>query len=1124
MSNFDFLREALPQVHGDCARAESYLSSDPRSACFYSRRAIEVLATHLYEVLALPSPYRTDLSARINDAAFKTVTGNGINQKLNLIRRVANAAVHDAKPIRTEISLSVVRELFHVAVWAAFHHSARPDAVPTGARFDPALAAKAAPLSRDQLVKLAARIRAQDAAHERALAARDDRIAEHEAEIATLREQITAAQATITRTDDHDYSEADTRDLFIDVLLAEAGWPLAARRSAGAAATAEYPVSGMPNAVGAGFVDYVLWGADGVPLAVVEAKKTRMSAQVGQHQAKLYADCLEAEFGRRPVIFYSNGYEHWLWDDAGGYPPRQVQGFYTHEELELAVQRRQARKPLADVAVDRDIAGRYYQERAIRAVGDAFTSRQREALLVMATGSGKTRTAIALVDQLMRANWVKRVLFLADRTALVGQAANAFKTHLPAATTVNLVSEKGKDGRVYVSTYPTMLNLVNDLDADAARPFGPGYFDLIVIDEAHRSVYAKYGAIFEWFDGLLLGLTATPKDEVDHNTYRLFHLEDGVPTDAYSLDEAVADGYLVPPEAVSLGTKFLNHGIKYVDLSEDEQDQWDQIDWGGDVVPEEIGAEALNRFLFNEDTVDKVLATLMSDGLKVAGGERLGKTIVFAKNQAHAEFIQRRFDLGWPGYGGRFARVITHSVAYAQNLIDDFSMADKSPHIAISVDMLDTGIDVPDVVNLVFFKLVRSKTKFWQMIGRGTRLRPDLFGPGEDKTKFFVFDFCGNLEYFSQDLPGTPGSTQRSLSQRIFEARLGILTALAGGESEFRTATADALRDYVAGMNVDNILVRPHRQLVARYTARSAWDALTDEATGVVNERLAGLPSSTTDTDIDAKRFDLLVMHQQLAQLHDDNAVAERLRATIQGVAVALLGKTSIPAVEAQAELLEAVAGDDWWVDVTVPLVESMRRSLRSLVRFVDKSTRNPVYTDFEDELSGATVVDLPGVTPGMDFDRFREKTAAYLRQHEDHVALQRLRRNKQLTPSDLSALEQMLADSGAQSNTLARASEQSGGLGLFIRSLVGLERWAAVDAFSDYLDGEKFSLHQIRFVEMIVDELTAHGVVEPRRLYEVPYIDRAPTGPDHVFPETDVDGIVAILRQIKRHATLAAA
>jgi type I restriction enzyme, R subunit len=1111
MSNFDFTKVALPSVHPDCVRAESYLLSDPRSAVFYSRRAVEEIVWHLYDVLGLQTPYQNDLAARIGDAAFKAKVGTGIANKMTLIRKVGNKAVHDLTPIPPPAALQVVRELHHVVVWTAFHHSPQPQGVPTSAQFDPALAAKAAPLSRDDLVKLAAKFRAQDEAHTKALAEKDELAAAKDAEIAELKAKIAAAQAANQAVDHRDYSESDTRDLFIDVLLGEAGWALDQPRDR------EYEVDGMPNDGGKGYVDYVLWGADGLPLAVVEAKRTTGSAAIGQQQAKLYADCLAAEFGRRPVIFYTNGYEHWLWDDAAGYPPREVQGFYSRDELELLIQRRQTRLPLTGAQVNTDIAGRPYQVRAIAAVGDAFERKQRQALLVMATGSGKTRTVIALVDQLQKTNWVKRVLFLADRTALVRQAANAFKAHLPDSTTVNLVSEKNADGRVYVSTYPTMMNLIDQVD-DAGRRFGPGYFDLIVIDEAHRSIYAKYGAIFEYFDAQLVGLTATPKDEVDHNTYRLFHLEDGVPTDAYSLDEAVDAGYLVPPKGVSVGTKFLRAGIKYDDLTEDEKDQWDTLDWGDDGPPDEVGAEELNRFLFNEDTVDKVLATLMVDGYKVAGGDRLGKTIIFAKSQKHAEFIARRFDFAYPELAGHFARTITHGTPYAQSLIDDFSQKDKAPHLAISVDMLDTGIDVPEIVNLVFFKMVRSKSKFWQMIGRGTRLSPGLFAPGEDKTDFLVFDFCGNLEYFSQDLPGSEGSNQKSLSQRLFEGRLGLVTALGTSEPELRRSTVTTLHKVVTGMNVDNFVVRPRRKAVERFASADAWDDLTPEDAEAILS-LAGLPSAERDDDEDAKRFDLLVLRRQLAQLDSDAVLAERLRETIQNIAAALLGKTSIPSVAEQAVLIESVASDEWWIDVTLPMLEVGRLRLRSLVRLIEKTSRNPVYTDFEDELGASSEIHLPGVTPGTNFERFRAKAATYLKAHEDHVALQRLRRNKQLTSDDLMSLEGMLVEAGGDQADLDLAGEETGGLGLFVRSLVGLERSAVSEAFEQLLEGSTFSLKQVRFVTLIVDELTANGVMSPSRLFESPYTDHAPTGPDFLFRELDVEVMVGILDEIRRSA-----
>jgi len=379
----------------------------------------------------------------------------------------------------------------------------------------------------------------------------------------------------------------------------------------------------------------------------------------------------------------------------------------------------------------------------------------------MATGAGKTRTVIALCDLLMRCNWVKRVLFLADRVALVRQAVNAFKKHLPDSSPVNLVEEKDMEGRVFVSTYPTMMKQIEDM-SEGQRRFGVGHFDILIIDEAHRSVFKKYKAIFDYFDSLLVGLTATPKNEIERNTYTLFDLENGVPTDAYSLEEAVKDGFLVPPQAVSVPLKFQREGINYDELTDEDKEQWDSLEWDEEgEVPDRVEAEAVNKWLFNIDTVDKVLAHLMTRGLKVAGGDRLGKTILFAKNQAHADFVAGRFNVNYPHFKGEFARVITFKTEYAQNLIDNFSNKEKSPHLAISVDMLDTGIDVPEVVNLVFFKLVRSKTKFWQMVGRGTRLRPELFEPGKDKKFFYLFDYCQNLEYFSQNPETTDGSPGR---------------------------------------------------------------------------------------------------------------------------------------------------------------------------------------------------------------------------------------------------------------------------------------------------------------------------------------------------------------------------
>jgi type I restriction enzyme R subunit len=947
-----------------------------------------------------------------------------------------------------------------------------------------------------------------------------------------------AKAANAARPDSHDYSEAQTRDYFIDLLPKEAGWALAEPRDR------ELEVSGMPNEQGKGFVDYVLWGDDGLPLALVEAKRTKRDPRVGQQQARLYADCLEKQFGRRPVIFYSNGYEHWLWDDLS-YPPRPVQGFLKKDELELMIQRRTTRQPLSGAEIDRAIVERYYQTRAVRRIGEAFEKdRDRKTLIVMATGAGKTRTVIALCDLLMRCNWAKRVLFLADRVALVNQAVNAFKRFLPASSPVNLVTEKDAEGRVYVSTYPTMVRLIDEA-RDGQRRFGVGHFDVVVIDEAHRSIYRKYRAIFDYFDSLLVGLTATPKDEVDRNTYSLFDLETGVPTDAYGLDDAVKDGFLVPAQAVSVPLKFVREGIRYDELPEEDKDEWDALEWSEEgEVPDRVGAEAVNRWLFNQDTVDKVFEHLMARGQKVAGGDRLGKTIIFAKSNAHAEFIAERFNANYPHYRGELARVITFKTEYAQTLIDNFSQPDRAPHIAISVDMLDTGIDVPEVVNLVFFKLVRSITKFWQMMGRGTRLCPDLFGPGQHKEFFYVFDYCQNLEFFSQSPATTDGALGQSLTRRLFASRLELIGELDrhmagnGGrvrepravydepttEEHLRSQVAELLRNEVAAMNPDNFIVRPRRQLVEKYARPEAWSELEAGAVAELAHDVAGLPSELVDEDEEAKRFDLLMLRLQLALLRAE-PLFEKLRDHVRAIAGALEEKSSIPMVRDEMVLIQDVQSDVWWDDVTAPLLDSARRRLRLLVKLIEKTRRQPVYTDFEDLMGGETTVDLPGFGIGGDFERFRAKARRFLREHEDHVTIHKLRWNRPLTAADLDELERMLTEAGVgTANDLERAKQESRGLGLFIRSLVGMDREAAKQAFGAFLSRKTPSANQIEFVNLIVDYLTEHGVMDAGRLYESPFTDVHPYGPEGLFSSEEVNTLVSLLDEVRERAATPAA
>ena len=1118
MSNFAFLQQEWLWLFISATKAESAAMSDPRSCCFYSRYTLEQLVNWLYKNdPSFGNAYENNLGALLAHSSFRRNVPDLVYAKAKFIQKIGNTAAHSTRPIKQFDSLNATKELFHVLYWfARTYTKASPENIV--AAFDQSLLQQKSSVESSSLKQIQ-QLEEDLKAKGDALAEKEKTLLSTDEELKKLREQVAAIKAKNEKVpDNHDYSEAETRDLFIDLLLNEAGWTLDKPEDT------EYPVNGMPNETGEGFVDYVLWGDDGLPLAVVEAKRTKKDPQVGKQQAKLYADCLEQMKGQRPVVFYTNGYETHLWDDVN-HPPREVQGFYTKNELQLMIQRRSTKKDLSAEPIKQSITDRYYQEECIRSIVEHLKKGHRRALCVQATGSGKTRTVISLCDLLMRCNWAKKILFLCDRTALVRQATNAFKAHLPESNPINLLSDKDAlDSRVVVSTYHTMMGMIDETKGGQEKRFSVGHFDLVVIDEAHRSVYQKFGAIFEYFDSMLVGLTATPRDEVDHNTYRLFELENGVPTFAYDLPEAVADGFLVPPNPISVPLKFQREGIKYDDLSEEEKDEWDALEWDeeGGEPPDEVSAAALNKWLFNEDTVEKVLAHLMHDGIMVKGGDRLGKTIIFAKNHKHAEFICKVFDKNYPHYKGHFARVIDNYETYAQSILDDFSKKDTAPHIAISVDMLDTGIDIPEVVNLVFFKLLRSKTKFMQMIGRGTRLCPDLFGVGEDKTCFNVFDYCQNLEFFNQNPEGKEGNATDSLGKQLFKTRLALLSAYRPVKKDdeavqqLEQGVLDILFEEVSAMNEDNFIVRPKRKHLHKYKQQDVWTQLTDGDLATLERHVAGLPAELEEQEETAKRFDLLTMRMQMAILAS-SPLFNRLMAQVIEIAGRLEEKSTVPMVHAQMPLILQIQSEEYWQGITLPMIENLRRKLRDLIKFIDRKEQKLVYSDFEDEIGDGVEMELGDLSTGLNVAQYRKKVELFIRDHSNHLVIHKIREAAPLTELDLQELERFFfeAEETGSRDDFERAFGEQASLGLFIRKLVGLDRGAAKKLFGQYLDGKACSKDQIRFVNVIVDCLTKNGVMEPDALYEQPFTDINDGGLDAVFPDEQADNVISILNNV---------
>lgn len=1062
MTNFDFLLDtpAFESFAQTAVAAERIFAIDPSAAVVNCRRAMEYAVKWMYAVDgSLVTPWDDKLVSLMNTNEFRQIVDSDVLRRMDFIRRVGNIAAHEGKKITADQARLCLQHLFSFMDFVAYCYADTYEE----RKYDPSLL-------NDQPPAAPAPDPEKDLQIEALLK-----------ENAALRDELTARSEEQRQTyvaKPLDISEFKTRKAYIDTMLQDAGW------TEGADWLNEVELQGMPNASGVGYADYVLYGNDGRALAVIEAKRTCVDVSKGRQQAKLYADLIEAKQGRRPVVFLTNGFETRIVDNR--YPERRVATLYSKRDLEKWFNLRSMRTSLANIVVDKQIAGRYYQEQAIRAVCESFDAgNRRKALLVMATGSGKTRTVIALSKVLLEQGWVKNILFLADRNSLVTQAKRSFVNLLPDLSVVNLCEDKENYGAHCVfSTYQTMYNCIDTIRDEQGKLFTCGHFDLIICDEAHRSIYNKYKDIFDYFDAPLVGLTATPKDDIDKNTYGIFELQSGVPTYGYELAEAVRDGFLVDFVSVESKLKFLEQGIVYDELSDEDKQAYEETfaDENGN-LPERIASSALNEWIFNEDTIREVLNILMTHGLKVDYGNRIGKTIIFAKSHAHAEKILEVFGKEYPQLTG-YAKVIDNYINYAQSAIDEFSEPDKLPQIAISVDMLDTGIDVPEVLNLVFFKKVMSKAKFWQMIGRGTRLCPGLLD-GADKEKFYIFDFCGNFEFFRMS-SGKPVPNTIALSGAIFALKSEIAFKLQ--DMDYQTPELTAFRETLVAdmvvkvreLNKGHFAVRQHLKYVELYADPDSYRTLTYENTLMMKAELAPL-ILPDDDDAKALRFDALMYGIELAYLVGKKY--GRARSDLMKKVAAVAKVANIPEIEQQAELIDKILHTDYVDNAGIHEFEHIREKLRDLIKYIP-TTKFRYDTDIDDEI--LSIEWNESNLESDDLKDYRAKAEYYIRQHQDNAAIAKLRGNVPLTSGDIAELEKILwSEIGTRQDYEAEYGQKP--LGELVREIVGLDMVAAKAAFSEFLDGANLDSRQIYFVNQIVEYIVRNGMMKDLSVLQQP-------------------------------------
>lgn len=926
-------------------------------------------------------------------------------------------------------------------------------------------------------------------------------------------------------------NEKQTRKQIIDHRLAEAGWDVANA----AQVVEEFDIEvGLPEGVeeprtkydGHQFSDYVLLGKDGKPLAVVEAKKTSVDARVGEEQAKQYAYNIQKQYGGElPFCFYTNGLDIYFWD-LGNYPPRKVYGFPTRLDLERLQVLRRRRNPLSQELINVDIAGRPYQIEAIRTVMESMERQRRRFLLVMATGTGKTRTTIALVDALMRAGWIEKTLFLVDRIALRNQALDAFKEHLPSEPRWPQEKEKAfhKNRRVYVSTYPTMANLLE------REYISPHFFDLMVTDESHRSIYNVYKEVLEYFDGVKLGLTATPTDVIDHNTFKLFECEDGIPTFAYTYDEAVNNipPYLADFEVLRIQTKFQQEGINKRTISLEDQKR--MLAEGKE--PEEVNYEGseLEKRVTNRGTNALIVREFMEECIKGPNGVLPGKAIFFCLTKAHARRIKEVFDGLYPEYKGELAKVIVSEdkrVHGKGGLLNQFTKQDM-PRVAISVDMLDTGIDVREVVNLVFAKPVYSYTKFWQMIGRGTRLlEPKKIRPWcPEKDKFLIIDCWDNFDYFKLNPKGKEHKEQVALPVRLFGLRLDKVELAMEKEAEdIIIKEIELLRQMIIQLPEKSVVVLDAQVSLEKAQAEEFWNQLTDTKLEFLRGSIRPLMRTISGVDFKAMRFEKDVVETSIALMAEDKERFETLKdALVEQISELPL---SINIVRQEQEWIEKAQTNHFWAAVDDGQLDELSRRLAPLMRFRETDTikREMEKFDFKDLTTSKEKVEFGPENEAISIAEYRRLVEERLRKMAStNLTLQKLKAGLELTDEEVERLAEMLSQQNPfiTEELLQRVYDNKKAKFIqFIKHILGLEELATFTdtvarAFEAFIqEHNDYNALQIRFLEVLKSFILEKGTVEKKDLIQTPFNVFHPDGIRGLFRPKDIEEILELTEKV---------